>query len=106
MNWFPLTFSIESGTNTSNVIDTTLYGYNLHSHRFLFAVPGTVAETLNIQLSFDNVTYVTLQSGAADIVLAVDKATQLYGVQARYIRLRSGVNVAATRTIQASIAPE
>ncbi|MGL5934105.1 MAG: hypothetical protein ACRCZI_00630 [Cetobacterium sp.] len=107
MNWYPATFTIPSGQTTSNVIDvSTTYNYTNHSYRYLFAVPPTVSETLVFQVSFDNVIFVTLQSGAVDIDLPSNKATQVYGVMCRYARIQATVNVGGTRVIQASVAAE
>lgn len=106
MNWFPATFTIANGGTTSSVVDLNDYNYGNHSYRVILLVPATAVETISVQVSFDNITFVTLQSGGADVVVPGGKATQLYGIMVRYVRLQSASAVGATRIIPASVSAE
>jgi hypothetical protein len=99
MIWHLNTLTITNGTTTSNVLTMADSGYTRDSYTLLFYVPATVAEALVVQVSHDNVTYVTLQSGAVDIALPAGKGTQLCRVAAPFVRVLAGGAVAATRTI-------
>lgn len=103
MIWHLNTLTITSGTTTSNVLTMADSGYARSSYKLLFYVPATVAEALTVQVSHDNVTYVTLQSTAVDVALPAGKGTQLCGVAAPFIRVVAGANVAATRTIPVAL---
>jgi hypothetical protein len=99
MIWHSTTLVILSGQTASSVLTTADSGYTRNMYKLLFVVPAAVTETVVVQVSADNVTYVNLQSGGADIPVPGGKATQLCGVITPFLRLLSGTAVGADRTI-------
>ena len=105
MNYENVSLTIVSGQTLSPALDLDTYGKR-YVRRLLVLAPATLPETVTLAVSVDDVTYATLQSGAADIIFPATKATQINGFQVRYIKMQAGGAVAADRTFSLTITAE
>ena len=105
MKWYAALITILSGQTLSPALDLDPTHYRL-VRRILVIAPATLAESVTVLVSTDNVTYGTLQSGGSDITFPAGKATQINGFQCRYIKFQAGGAVAADRTFDLTITAE
>ena len=90
---------IANGATASNVISRNEYA---DAVSIAIQAPATLAETVTIQVSYDNSTWATLHDGTADIASPLaGKARQyieMFGFN--YFRLLAGSAVGAARTFK------
>lgn len=95
--------TISSGGTTSNVLSFETSA-DIDSLRDADAVclyaPTALTGTISVEVSDDNSTWNTLQSGAVDVTIAVNKAVTLQDVVWPFMRLKSSLAEGAARTFR------
>jgi len=106
MRWEQTSLTITSGGTLTPALDLDAnYGPH-YVRRVLILAPATLPETVTVLVSIDDVTYVTLQSGATDIAVPQGKGTQINGFQCRYLKLQASGAVGANRVFGLTIVAE
>lgn len=97
-------FTIASSGNTSNVIavDSVSLDSLAGAAGVCIYAPAALTGTITVEVSVDGTTFVTLQSGGADVSIGAGKAITLTEISFRHVRLKSSGSEAAQRVFSVS----